>query len=168
MGAESGSDGRSGLGQPNLLLRNVAAPDGGLPEFHPWPPSAAPAMAELARPTTDVILTLTGNIRETNVEDRAEFDRAMLVGLGYEVLEAVDGSRALEVIAQNELDLVLTDIDMPVMNAKAMKLTKPARPTPARAASPNRPTIAVSTRLSTFWETMPPTMGSPSPKFPVR
>ena len=35
--------------------------------------------------------------------------------------------------------------------------------TAARAALPSEPTMAVATRLSTFWETMPPMIGSARP-----
>ena len=48
LGNESGADGTEGLGQPNLLLRNVMPVDANnnLPSFKPWPATAAPAMAE--------------------------------------------------------------------------------------------------------------------------
>lgn len=41
---------------------------------------------ELARPTGKVILTISGNIENTNAGDRAEFDRAMLEALGLSEL----------------------------------------------------------------------------------
>jgi len=41
-----------------------------------------PATAALAEPTGRVILSITGNITETNAEGRADFDRAMLERLG--------------------------------------------------------------------------------------
>lgn len=40
--------------------------------------------ADLAQPTGPVILTVTGNIKKTNANGRAEFDRAMLEALGLE------------------------------------------------------------------------------------
>ena len=40
--------------------------------------------ADLAEPTGPVILTVTGNIKNTNANGRAEFDRAMLEALGLE------------------------------------------------------------------------------------
>src|SRR5690348_1327742 len=40
----------------------------------------------LVRPTGPVILTVTGNIGVTNAPGRAEFDRAMLEGLGMKTI----------------------------------------------------------------------------------
>jgi chemotaxis protein histidine kinase CheA len=54
------------------------------------------------------------------VADDSELTRDVLVatlrGLGCEVREAVDGSRALEVLGEGAVDLVLTDLDMPVVD----------------------------------------------------
>ncbi|MDT0496043.1 hypothetical protein RM530_01505 [Algiphilus sp. W345] len=48
--------------------------------------------------------------------------------------------------------------------AKAMKLTKPAMPTPASAGAPSAPTIQVSTRLSRFCDISPPMIGKAIPR----
>ncbi len=45
-------------------------------------PGTAGALVKLARPSDAVILTVTGNIAETNGEQSAVFDRAMLEQLG--------------------------------------------------------------------------------------
>lgn len=44
--------------------------------------SATPVRAELPEPKGTVLLTISGLISETNVEDRAEFDRDMLLDIG--------------------------------------------------------------------------------------
>jgi hypothetical protein len=49
-----------------------------------------------------------------------------------------------------------------MMKATAMKFAKLPIPTAARAGAPRKPTIAVSTRLRTFCDAMPPMMGRAS------
>ncbi|MBV8537586.1 MAG: oxidoreductase [Alphaproteobacteria bacterium] len=49
--------------------------------------AAARADQTLARPTGPVILTVTGAIGVTNAPGRAEFDRAMLEGLGMKTID---------------------------------------------------------------------------------
>lgn len=39
-----------------------------------------------------------------------------LKGAGYEVVEAGDGQQALSVLAANKVDLIITDLNMPVMD----------------------------------------------------
>ena len=53
-----------------------------------------------------------------------------------------------------------TPEESPITKAIAMKLAKLASPTAARAVGPRAPTIAVSTRFSTFCEAIPPMIGS--------
>lgn len=54
------------------------------------------------------------------VVDDSEFTRDLVVGvlqgIGYEVVEAVDGRDGLRVFAEEQPDLVLTDLDMPVLD----------------------------------------------------
>jgi hypothetical protein len=47
----------------------------------------SPAVADLGKPTGEVILTITGNIKKTNAPGKAEFDRAMLNALGVSTIE---------------------------------------------------------------------------------
>jgi two-component system chemotaxis response regulator CheY len=60
--------------------------------------------------------------------------RRILVGVGYEVLEAGDGVQALEVLAANksEIGIVLADWNMPVMNG--FELLKQIRQDPGMAS----------------------------------
>ena len=51
-----------------------------------------------------------------------------------------------------------------IKKAVERKCTKLPNPTPANAALPNTPTMAVSTRLRTFWLVIPPMMGRASPR----
>lgn len=69
------------------------------------------AMAQLAKPTGEVILTVTGKIKHTNQPGKAEFDRAMLEALGISTIETThswgDGVTRFEgVTASKVLDAV--------------------------------------------------------------
>jgi two-component system chemotaxis response regulator CheY len=57
-----------------------------------------------------------------------------LKGAGYDVLEAADGQQALTVIAANKVDLVITDLNMPVMDG--LTLIKRLRAAPAHRTLP--------------------------------
>ncbi|HEY0838253.1 MAG TPA: response regulator [Azospirillum sp.] len=57
-----------------------------------------------------------------------------LKGAGYDVLEAGDGQQALTVIAANKVDLVITDLNMPVMDG--LTLIRRLRAAPAHRTLP--------------------------------
>lgn len=57
-----------------------------------------------------------------------------LKGAGYDVLEAGDGQQALTVIAANKVDLVITDLNMPVMDG--LTLIKRLRAAPTHRTLP--------------------------------
>lgn len=64
-----------------------------------------------------IILIMVKNILV--VEDDADLRsviREQLDGAGYNVLEAANGQIALRIIADQQVDLIITDIDMPVKN----------------------------------------------------
>src|SRR5580658_2378938 len=71
----------------------------------------------------------------------------MLTGLGYEVLEAVNGIEALKVIEaeKNPVALILLDWNMPEMNG--MELLKQLRKTPA-LSSPVVVMVTTETEMS--------------------
>ncbi|HYH18002.1 MAG TPA: response regulator [Azospirillum sp.] len=52
-----------------------------------------------------------------------------LKGAGYDVLEAGDGQQALTVIAANKVDLIITDLNMPVMDGLTLIRRLRAAPT---------------------------------------
>jgi two-component system cell cycle response regulator DivK len=57
------------------------------------------------------------------VEDNAvsaELIREILSGRGYEIIEAYDGRQALEKIEETEPDLVLLDIQLPILDGFAV------------------------------------------------
>ncbi len=53
---------------------------------------------------------------------------------GHEVLEAADGSQALDVLQSNNIDLILSDINMPVMDG--LEMTRQIRSQPSRQSLP--------------------------------
>jgi len=97
-------------------------------------PQATPPALEPARAPARVL-----------VVDDSELTRDVLVvslgALGYEVTEAVDGARALDALAEGGFDLVLTDIDMPVMDGLELLSRIRARPETARL-----PVVVLTTR----------------------
>ncbi len=57
-----------------------------------------------------------------------------LKGAGYDVVEAADGQQALGVIGANKVDLVITDLNMPVMDG--LTLIRRLRATPTHRTLP--------------------------------
>lgn len=57
-----------------------------------------------------------------------------LQGAGYEVVEACDGQEALNKAKQNQVDLVLSDVNMPVMDG--ISLIKQLRTLPSYKFTP--------------------------------
>lgn len=57
-----------------------------------------------------------------------------LRGAGHQVLEAEDGSQALAMLSARDVDLVITDINMPQMNG--IDLTRRLRSLPRYRATP--------------------------------
>lgn len=71
-----------------------------------------------------------------------------LKGAGYEVVEAADGLLALDALGSNQVDLVITDINMP--NMDGIGLVKALRQNPAHSSTP----ILVLTTESTIAKKM--------------
>lgn len=71
----------------------------------------------LPAPEVQIDLKYDGNILivEDNMVSR-EFLKAMLEPLGYKVFQAENGQRALEMLENNPVDLVIMDMEMPVMD----------------------------------------------------
>lgn len=57
-----------------------------------------------------------------------------LKGAGHNVLEAEDGSTALNILSKQKVDLVISDINMPLMNG--VELTRKLRATPLHRSTP--------------------------------
>lgn len=57
-----------------------------------------------------------------------------LKSAGYEVVEAADGQQAMTAIAANKVDLVITDLNMPVMDG--LTLIRKLRAIPAHRTLP--------------------------------
>jgi two-component system chemotaxis sensor kinase CheA len=72
-----------------------------------------------------------------------ELQRNILERAGFAVRVASDGGQALSKLAEESADLVLTDIEMPIMDGFA--LTEAIRATPALA---NIPVLILSSRSS--------------------
>ncbi len=75
--------------------------------------------------------------RIITVDDAATMRKMVsftLKGAGHEVLEACDGREALNTLQQRSVDLVITDVNMPVMDG--LELTRQLRALPAFARTP--------------------------------
>jgi two-component system chemotaxis sensor kinase CheA len=72
-----------------------------------------------------------------------ELQRSILERAGYDVLLATDGVEAMSILADREVDLVLTDVEMPRMDGFA--LTAAIRAMPARE---NVPILILTSRTS--------------------
>lgn len=57
-----------------------------------------------------------------------------LKGAGYEVVEAGDGQQALSVLAANKVDLIIADLNMPIMDG--LTLIRRVRSSPAHRTLP--------------------------------
>lgn len=57
-----------------------------------------------------------------------------LKGAGYDVVEAADGQQAMTAIAANKVDLIITDLNMPVMDG--LTLIRKLRAIPAHRTLP--------------------------------
>ena len=86
----------------------------------PLPKTDAPALEVAAPPPSTV---QQGRTRRALVVDDATLNRtvacAMLTSLGWEVLEAEDGERALELLETQDVDVILMDWRMPVLDGPA-------------------------------------------------
>jgi CheY-like chemotaxis protein len=67
--------------------------------------------------------------------------------LGHECLEAANGKEALDTLEKNEIDVILMDIEMPVMNGVEAanhirkKLSPPKQETPIIALTAHNPSL---------------------------
>ena len=66
--------------------------------------------------------------------DQREILHMVLAGAGFEIVEATHGQMALEILAETAIDLILTDLNMPVMNG--LELVKEIREQPQLVALP--------------------------------
>jgi CheY-like chemotaxis protein len=91
--------------------------------------------------------------RRVLIADDSEITRDMLVAalrrLDCDVVEAVDGQDALERLEQGRVDLVLTDLDMPVLDGFGLIRALRARPDTS-----DLPVIVLSTRGSASDKTL--------------
>jgi len=122
----------SALGQGACFQVRLPLAVGSAADALPAPP--------LARPRARRALLVEDNLVNQKVA------RALLVGLGLEVLVAGDGREALETFAQGGIDLVLMDIRMPVMDG--YEATRRLRDLEAQRNWPRTPVLAVSANSS--------------------
>jgi two-component system, sensor histidine kinase len=99
-------------------------------------PLATSVLVEPAAPMSGTVLLVEDNLvnRMIGVE--------MLRGFGLEVLEAEDGHKALQVLSERPVDLVLMDIQMPVMDG--YEATQAIRQREARLRLPRVPIVALT------------------------
>jgi CheY-like chemotaxis protein len=77
-----------------------------------------------------------------DVDVNRELIRLLLAGHGYEVDEVENGERALEAITSAAYDVVLMDVQMPVMDG--VQATRAIRAEEAASARPRTPIVALS------------------------
>ncbi|WP_295426433.1 PAS domain-containing hybrid sensor histidine kinase/response regulator [uncultured Thiodictyon sp.] len=106
----------------------------------PLDPGSAQAPEPQPRPRARRALLVEDNLVNQKVA------RGTLAGLGLEVLVADDGRQALEIFAQGGIDIVLMDIQMPVMDG--YEATRRLRALEAERAWPRTPVLAVSANTS--------------------
>lgn len=107
----------------------VALPCKGTPE--PGPASEKTSSPKTPSPKAPV----RGNTTVLLVDDQPALARVLaksLTGMGYEVVTAEDGAAALKVLAEREVDVVVSDVVMPRMGgaelAAEMKRSRPGTP----------------------------------------
>jgi two-component system, sensor histidine kinase and response regulator len=136
MGGEA--DARSVPGQGSTfwfsarLARGIAPRIAGLPASSPMPESLAPASGLRAVPASGA-----GTARVLLVEDNRfnqEVALAVLTRAGLRAELAIDGQQALQMAQANRFDLVLMDLQMPVMDG--FEATRQLRKLPAYGETP--------------------------------
>lgn len=110
-------------------------------ERDPSPPAMAVADSVLGGLDESPTVLGTVLVVEDNVVNRM-IAIEMLQSLGVEVVEAADGAQALEVIAQQPVDLVLMDCHMPVMDGYAA--TRQIRLREGELGLPRVPVVALT------------------------
>ena len=93
----------------NLLSESVPPPEPAADE-NAVPPSLSESDEPEVKPMTKRILTIDDS---KTIRDMLKMT---LVDAGFDVLQAVDGQDGVEVMEREEVDLVITDINMPKMN----------------------------------------------------
>jgi two-component system sensor histidine kinase and response regulator WspE len=88
-----------------------------------------------------------GRKRKVLVVDDSPLTRELLVSLlesvGYQIVQAVDGAQALEVLARENVDIVVSDLEMP--NVDGLELTRRLK---SHATFRALPVVIVTTRGS--------------------
>jgi len=80
------------------------------------PQASPPHRASATAPATPTATDAGGSIRVLTVDDSASMRALLLAALssrGFAVEQAEDGQEALEWLATNEVDVIITDINMP-------------------------------------------------------
>ncbi len=105
------------------------------------------ALVGRAAPAVTAASSTSRGRRRVLIVDDSEITRDMLVSLlqrrGFETIEAVDGKDALDKVPAARPDLVLTDLDMPVMDGVGL-----IRALRADASTSGLPIVVLSTRGS--------------------
>lgn len=129
-----------------LLQGSVGTPDGGIALLLSVPDLIRTGLGAVAAPESPADVT-DETTRRILVVDDSEFTRDLVVqairDMGLEVVEAVNGRQGLDRFRQHRLDLVLTDLDMPVMDG--FELLREIR---SRDEGASLPVVVFSTRGS--------------------
>lgn len=126
---------RSSLGQGSSFSFEV--------EFAPDHASHAPLADETAPGELETLGMMSGTVLvvEDNVVNRM-IATEMLRNMGLDVMQAEDGAQAVECIERKPVDIVLMDVQMPVMDG--YEATLKIREREARRSLPRLPVIAVT------------------------
>lgn len=80
-------------------------------------------------------------------EDNRQILRDLLASADYEMDEAENGQEALDAVARQRPDLILMDIQLPIMDGyEATRRSRPCRNSRAFRSSSSRPTRCPATR----------------------
>jgi len=111
----------------------------------PEPEEVPPTSQASAEPSSEAPAAASGPAATVLIVEDSDLTRRMLVSavsrLGHQVIEAVNGREGLELASVHRPDIIMTDLDMPVLDGLSMLRE-------LRAAGQTTPVVVMTTRES--------------------